>query len=68
MYNKATFGIQERVLIHCIMLLFVFVLFLLLYQNVYFVFSLADHFGGKLHMGFVSIREKMVVLEVNITT
>ena len=28
---------------------------------------LADHFGGKLHMGFVQIREKMETLEVNLT-
>ncbi len=27
---------------------------------------LADHFGGKLHIGFVTIREKMKVLEVRI--
>ncbi len=26
---------------------------------------LADHFGGKLHIGFVTIREKMKALEVN---
>lgn len=25
---------------------------------------LADHFGGKLHIGFVSIREKIKLLEV----
>lgn len=27
-------------------------------------YRLADHFGGKLHMGFVTIREKMAALEV----
>lgn len=26
--------------------------------------SLADHFGGKLHIGFVTIREKILQLEV----
>ena len=26
---------------------------------------LADHFGGKLHIGFVTIREKMTQLEVS---
>ena len=26
--------------------------------------SLADHFGGKLHIGFVTIREKIAQLEV----
>ena len=30
----------------------------------FIVDRLADHFGGKLHMGFVTIREKMVALEV----
>lgn len=29
---------------------------------------LADHFGGKLHIGFVTIREKMKQLEVNSNT
>ena len=28
---------------------------------------LADHFGGKLHIGFVTIREKMKQLEVRIS-
>lgn len=27
---------------------------------------LADHFGGKLHIGFVTIREKMKLLEVSV--
>lgn len=27
---------------------------------------LADHFGGKLHIGFVTIREKMTQLEVRV--
>lgn len=27
--------------------------------------SLADHFGGKLHLGFVAIREKIAELEVS---
>ena len=27
-------------------------------------FRLADHFGGKLHMGFIQIREKRNVLKV----
>ena len=26
---------------------------------------LADHFGGKLHLGFIQIREKLVELQVN---
>ena len=30
------------------------------------VFSLADHFGGKLHIGFVNIREKITFLEVSV--
>lgn len=29
---------------------------------------LADHFGGKLHIGFVTIREKMKALEVRMET
>lgn len=27
---------------------------------------LADHFGGKLHLGFIKIREKLAELEVSI--
>lgn len=27
---------------------------------------LADHFGGKLHLGFIKIREKLTELEVSI--
>ena len=27
---------------------------------------LADHFGGKLHIGFVTIREKIKLLEVHV--
>lgn len=27
--------------------------------------SLADHFGGKLHLGFVAIREKIAELEAS---
>lgn len=27
-------------------------------------FSLADHFGGRLHMGFVKVRERLKELEV----
>ena len=29
-----------------------------------YCYSLADHFGGKLHMGFVQIRDKIAILEV----
>lgn len=29
-------------------------------------YSLADHFGGKLHLGFVAIREKIAELEVSV--
>ena len=29
---------------------------------------LADHFGGKLHIGFVTIREKIKLLEVHTYT
>lgn len=28
--------------------------------------SLADHFGGKLHLGFVAIREKITELEASL--
>lgn len=28
-------------------------------------YSLADHFGGKLHLGFVAIREKITELEAS---
>jgi len=28
---------------------------------------LADHFGGKLHMGYVTIRDRIKLLEVSIT-
>lgn len=28
---------------------------------------LADHFGGKLHLGFIKIREKLAELEVRIS-
>lgn len=28
-------------------------------------FRLADHFGGKLHMGFIKIRDRLKELEVN---
>ena len=33
------------------------------------VFSprLADHFGGKLHMGFIKIRERLKELQVNLS-
>ena len=27
---------------------------------------LADHFGGKLHLGFIKIREKLAELQVNL--
>ena len=29
-----------------------------------FCFRLADHFGGKLHMGFIKIRDRLKELEV----
>jgi hypothetical protein len=29
---------------------------------------LADHFGGKLHLGFIKIREKLADLEVSATS
>jgi hypothetical protein len=29
---------------------------------------LADHFGGKLHLGFIKIREKLAELEVSATS
>jgi len=29
---------------------------------------LADHFGGKLHLGFIKIREKLADLEVSIAS
>lgn len=28
---------------------------------------LADHFGGKLHLGFITIRDKLAELKVNVT-
>ena len=31
---------------------------------VHICFRLADHFGGKLHMGFIKIRDRLKELEV----
>ena len=36
----------------------------LVYIFVFVLYRLADHFGGKLHMGFIKIRDRLAELKV----